>query len=180
MTTREKLIKIRDRMQLRYDVQSDNDIVYDAMYTLLCGMIQAGESNITAESDDIGFYLTGTSVDAVDLNTGALLFVMGICDEEVAELPDKLTKEQIGRLITVGRRMWKSLTHDEQDKYYDGHGTIGFVHDVARVLHLDLGGVSTKDFDFIHNSIVGSPEQRARELEQQIRKLQAKIAELDK
>lgn len=181
MTTREKLIKIRDRMQLRYDVQSDNDVVYDAVYTLLCTMIQCGDSNITASSDDIGLYFTGTSFDAIDLNTGALLFVMGICDEEVYELPDKLTREQIGRLITVGRRMWKALNHDEQEGYYnDCNGTIGFVQDVARVLHFDLGGISVKDFDFVHDSIVGSPEQRARELEQKIRKLQAKLAELDK
>ena len=66
----------------------------------------------------------------------------------------ELTKEQAARLITVGRKIWKMLTPDEQSAYYVDIGTIGFVEDVARMLHLDLYTTSLKTFEFIHNSII--------------------------
>lgn len=66
----------------------------------------------------------------------------------------ELTKEQAARIITVGRKIWKMLTDDEKTRYYVDIGTIGFVEDVARLLHLDLCMTSLKTFEFIHNSII--------------------------
>ena len=70
------------------------------------------------------------------------------------ETSRELTKEQIGRLITVGRKIWKMLTPDEQSAYYVDIGTIGFVEDVASILHLSLCATSLKTFEFIHNGII--------------------------
>ena len=66
----------------------------------------------------------------------------------------ELTKEQAARLITVGRKIWKMLTPDEQEAYYVDIGTIGFVENVASMLHLNLYTTSLKTFEFIHNSII--------------------------
>ena len=66
----------------------------------------------------------------------------------------ELTRDQIARLITFGRKIWKSLTEQEREAYYCDHGTIGFVEDVASLLHLELCSVSLSRFEFIHNSII--------------------------
>ena len=34
---------------------------------------------------------------------------------------DKLNKKQLNRLITFGRRVWNSLTKEEQEDYYYKH-----------------------------------------------------------
>lgn len=66
----------------------------------------------------------------------------------------ELTKEQQKRLIDVGRKIWKMLTPDEQAMYYVDIGTIGFVEDVATLLHLGLNTTSLKTFEAIHNAII--------------------------
>ncbi|MBO7323430.1 MAG: hypothetical protein J6U51_07600 [Bacteroidales bacterium] len=65
----------------------------------------------------------------------------------------ELNKKQIGRLITAGRRIWKSLTPEEQEAYYYDTGTIGFVEDVAKLLHLHIYNTSLTTFEAIHRSI---------------------------
>lgn len=66
----------------------------------------------------------------------------------------ELTKEQQSRLINMGRKIWKMLTPDEQCMYYVDIGTIGFVEEVATLLHLDLCTTSLKTFEAIHNAII--------------------------
>lgn len=68
---------------------------------------------------------------------------------------NELTKEQTGRLITFGRRLWKTLTQEEREAYYADIGTIGFVEDVSRILHLNLCTTSLSHFEAIHRSIFG-------------------------
>lgn len=50
----------------------------------------------------------------------------------------KLTKTQINRLKTFGRKTWNSLTKEEQESFYYDTGTIGFVECMADVLHIKL------------------------------------------
>ena len=68
---------------------------------------------------------------------------------------NELTKEQTGRLITFSRKLWKSLTQEEREAYYCDSGTIGFVEDVSRILHLNLCTTSLSHFETIHRSIFG-------------------------
>lgn len=64
-----------------------------------------------------------------------------------------LTKKQANRLITVARKIWKTLTPEEQEGYYNDIGTIGFVENVAVLLHLGLYKVSIAEFEAIHSRI---------------------------
>jgi hypothetical protein len=66
----------------------------------------------------------------------------------------KLTKENAQRLVNFGRKVWKMLTDAEREAYYLDNGTIGFVEDIATVLHLQLCEVSLAEFEAIHNLIV--------------------------
>lgn len=43
------------------------------------------------------------------------------------------------KLIAIGRQIWQSLTDDEQENYYYyTAGKIGFLEDVAQILHIDM------------------------------------------
>lgn len=64
-----------------------------------------------------------------------------------------LTKEQTKRLVTVARKIWKTLTQEEQEGYYNDIGTIGFVENVSVLLHLGSYTVSLAEFDAIHTKI---------------------------
>ena len=64
-----------------------------------------------------------------------------------------LTKSQTHRLITVARKIWKTLTPEEQKGYYYDIGTIRFVENVAVLLHLGLYKVSIAEFEAIHIKI---------------------------
>ena len=75
----------------------------------------------------------------------------------------ELTKLQAGRLITVGRKIWKMLTPDEQSAYYVDVGTIGFVETIADLLHLSLCTLSLKDFEAIHNAIIPGCGRKRKE-----------------
>ena len=66
----------------------------------------------------------------------------------------KLTKENARRLVNFGRKVWKMLTDDEREAYYIDNGTIGFVEDIATVLHFQLCEVSLTEFEAIHNLII--------------------------
>lgn len=70
---------------------------------------------------------------------------------------NNLTKEQKNRLCKVGRRIWRMLSDDERDAYYCDTGTIGFVENVATLLHLGLCTVTLDEFERIHNYII-APE----------------------
>lgn len=70
----------------------------------------------------------------------------------------KLTTEQRSRLISVGRKIWKMLTPDEQSMYYVDLGTIQFVENIAELLHLGLQEVTLREFEAIHNKIIGSAD----------------------
>lgn len=67
---------------------------------------------------------------------------------------NELNKEQMSRLINVGRKIWKMLTPDEQSAYYVDIGTIGFVETIADLLHLSLCTCSLSTFEAIHNAII--------------------------
>lgn len=42
------------------------------------------------------------------------------------------------RFVAIGRQIWQSLTNDEQEDYYYAGGKIGFLEDVAQILHMDM------------------------------------------
>ena len=42
------------------------------------------------------------------------------------------------RFVAIGRQIWQSLTDDEQEDYYYTEGKIGFLEDVAQILHMDM------------------------------------------
>lgn len=64
-----------------------------------------------------------------------------------------LTRTQKGRLVTMARRIWKSLSHEEQERYYYDTGTIGFVENVAQLLGLHLCTLTLSEFEQIHTKI---------------------------
>lgn len=65
-----------------------------------------------------------------------------------------ITTEQITRLITAGRKIWKALTEDEKCNYYYDNGTYAFVAKVADLLYIDLNDLYWTEFDDIHNKII--------------------------
>ena len=42
------------------------------------------------------------------------------------------------RFVAIARQIWQSLTDDEQEDYYYTEGTIGFLEDVAQILHMNI------------------------------------------
>lgn len=64
-----------------------------------------------------------------------------------------LTRIQKGRLVTIARRIWKSLSREEQERYYNDTGTIGFIEDVAQLLGLHLCTLTLGEFEQIHTKI---------------------------
>ena len=75
-------------------------------------------------------------------------------DTEDAE-PDnnKLNRTQTARLISFARHTWRSLSHEEQEKYWNDTGTIGFIEDMARVLHLHTYTLTLDEFETIHTKV---------------------------
>lgn len=70
---------------------------------------------------------------------------------------DKETMEQLNRLITVGRRVWNSLTEEEQANYYYDVGTYGFVEDIMAILRIhELESV--EQFEYVRELIIENKE----------------------
>lgn len=49
------------------------------------------------------------------------------------------------RFIAVGRQIWQSLTDDEQEDYYYTDGKIGFLEDVAQILHMNMRNANVNE-----------------------------------
>lgn len=64
-----------------------------------------------------------------------------------------LTMEQSKRLVAVARKIWRTMTPDERNRYYYDTGTIGFVENVASLLGLGLHKVTISEFEAIHTKI---------------------------
>lgn len=72
----------------------------------------------------------------------------------------KLNKKQLNRLITFGRRVWNSLTKEEQEDYYYDRGTYGFVEDIMAILHIHkLEFESIEQFEHVHELITREKKQ---------------------
>lgn len=72
----------------------------------------------------------------------------------------KLNKKQLNRLITFGRRVWNSLTKEEQEDYYYNRGTYGFVEDIMAILHIHkLEFESIEQFEYVHELITKEKKQ---------------------
>ena len=66
------------------------------------------------------------------------------------------TQDQLNRIIEVGRRLWKSLSSEEQETYGIVDGTYGFVENVVAILHLyDYEFGSEQEFEQVHDKIIG-------------------------
>lgn len=67
------------------------------------------------------------------------------------------------KLITVGHTIWhKLLTAEDREQYYHDTGTIGFVENVANLLHMGLEKVTLTEFEDIHNKIIDKPPPGAQ------------------
>lgn len=58
------------------------------------------------------------------------------------------------RLCKFGRKVWKSLTHNERVNYYYDTGTIGFVEKISSILYIDLDEFSQEEFEKIYEFII--------------------------
>lgn len=70
-----------------------------------------------------------------------------------ADTTNQLNKTQTARLVTLTRRIWKSLSREERENYYNDTGTIGFIEDVARILNLHTYKLTLNEFETIHNKV---------------------------
>ena len=58
------------------------------------------------------------------------------------------------KLIRVGHTIWHELlTDDDREQYYNDSGTIGFMENVANLLHMDLEEVTLTEFEAIHDKL---------------------------
>lgn len=72
----------------------------------------------------------------------------------------KITKKELNRLITFGKRIWNALTKNEQEAYYYDTGTIGFVEDVMGLLHLHKCQFESEEqFEMVHSIITKEKKQ---------------------
>lgn len=68
-----------------------------------------------------------------------------------ANLAQDTHYEKIARLVMFGRQIWLSLSEDERACYYDDSGTLGFVDDVMKILHIHENEIeSLQEFERIH------------------------------
>ena len=66
-----------------------------------------------------------------------------------------LNRKQAKILIKFGRRIWKSLTRDEQESYFDDTGTYGFVETLLSLFRVNSYDIRTKEFELLHRAIIG-------------------------
>lgn len=64
------------------------------------------------------------------------------------------TNEQLGRIITVARKIWRTFTEEEKANFYNETGTYGFVQMVADMLYIDIGELPFAQFDAMHSMII--------------------------
>lgn len=53
------------------------------------------------------------------------------------------------RFVAVGRQIWQSLTDYEQENYYYTDGKIGFLEDIAQILHVNMYEADATDAEII-------------------------------
>ena len=66
-----------------------------------------------------------------------------------------LNRKQAKRLIKFGRRIWNSLTRDEQESYFNDTGTYGFVETLLSLFHINPNDLNTREFELLHRAIIG-------------------------
>lgn len=65
----------------------------------------------------------------------------------------KITEQQFDRVIELGKTVWKNLSRTERERYYYDDGTIAFVDNLLRMLHLDHVYIPSEDFDKLLTAI---------------------------
>ena len=58
-----------------------------------------------------------------------------------------MTREELNRLAEMAQTVWKPLTDDEREAFYADIGTIGFLENVANLLHMDISTMTLDEFD---------------------------------
>ena len=52
----------------------------------------------------------------------------------------------MNKLTRMCKIVWKELSTEEKEAYYYDTGKIGFISDIARVLHMDVSTITSEDF----------------------------------
>ena len=50
------------------------------------------------------------------------------------------------KLSRMCKMVWKELSTEEKEAYYYDTGMIGFISNIARVLHIDVNTITSEDF----------------------------------
>lgn len=58
-----------------------------------------------------------------------------------------MTKEELTRLTEMAQTIWELLTEDEREAFYVDIGTIGFVENVANLLHINISTMLLDELD---------------------------------
>lgn len=58
-----------------------------------------------------------------------------------------MTKLELARLTKIALSAWKLLDVEEKEAFYTDTGTIGFVENVANLLHIDISTMSLNELD---------------------------------
>ena len=58
-----------------------------------------------------------------------------------------MTKNELTRLTKIALSTWRLLDVEEKEAFYADTGTIGFVENVANLLHIDISTMSLNELD---------------------------------
>lgn len=81
-----------------------------------------------------------------------------------------MTQKELTHLTETAQTIWKRLTEDEREAFYADIGTIGFVENVAGILHMDISTMTLDEFDELWAIVDNENKEKLNNLADELRK----------